>query len=207
MSSPMTIQSDSGRANSLTDWTREFSRGCNCDGILVSFFSCQAEALTLLRFIFTAFLCHSDDCSETFWVSQQSFALSLRHYHQTSPDGAASGCPVFHHMLFQSQFWNFPRGLQHRCHQRVAASAAFIFDWNSACFSGRSSFRRLCLDLCSFCVYVCFVRKINYIADRTSLWSGQHSWDDFVVLVIRTSFLSPHSNVQWHSRSYASGVI
>ena len=42
----MTIQSDSGRANSLTDWTREFSRGWNWDGIFLSFFSRQAKSLT-----------------------------------------------------------------------------------------------------------------------------------------------------------------
>ena len=43
----MTIQSDSGRANSLTDWTREFSRGWNWDGIFLSFFSRQAKSVTV----------------------------------------------------------------------------------------------------------------------------------------------------------------
>ena len=33
-----------------------------------------------------------------FCIFQQSSALSLRHCHQTSPDGATSGSPVFHHI-------------------------------------------------------------------------------------------------------------
>lgn len=44
----MTIQSDSGRANSLTDWTSEISGGWNYAGILSSLFSRQAETLTVL---------------------------------------------------------------------------------------------------------------------------------------------------------------
>ena len=43
----MTMQSDSGGANSLTDWTSEFSRGWNCAGILLSLFSRQVESLTV----------------------------------------------------------------------------------------------------------------------------------------------------------------
>ena len=54
----MTIQSESGRQNTVTDWTRDFSRGWNCAGILLSLFSRQAESLTMFLSLLLT-VCHT----------------------------------------------------------------------------------------------------------------------------------------------------
>ena len=58
MISLVTTQSDPGRQNTATDWTRDFSRGWNCAGILLSLFSRQVESLTLFLSLLLT-VCHT----------------------------------------------------------------------------------------------------------------------------------------------------
>ena len=63
----MTIQSDSGRQNTVTDWTHDFSRVWNCAGILLSLFSRQALC---------TFLCCSL-CATPVWIALLQLGCSL----------------------------------------------------------------------------------------------------------------------------------
>lgn len=80
MSSPVTMhQSDSGRADSLTDWTPEFNRGWNCAGILACCLSFLAKRCLSL----CSFLCCSL-CATPVWIALLQLGRSLANFSQFS---------------------------------------------------------------------------------------------------------------------------